>query len=482
MKEALTKDPILDDENIDGVNLRQRAQQASNVKQSVRISAKQLTRFFDGSLWNNDFSDSSEGFYGIYRTLFETISQSEMYAMAPAGEAPLSPSVQYPSFGNSGTTYDAPNSELKQFYSAFLSFASRRPFNEADKYRLQDAPDRQVRRLMERENKKARDDARREYNEAVRSLAAFLKKRDPRFMNSASSDPVKLKQLEKKRLEAQLREAALQAAKQREKAAKAYVEQDWMKVKSNVAVEDEWDESDGLEEGEAHNGVAESPQEEGFEGEDEEPVDDWYCAACDKIFGSQGAWDNHERSRKHLQNTKRLKKEMLAEDESMATSQELSTPQEAVEPENGELDIDDLEKEFRKLSKKERKRFGLHKLQAFEEHDVDLASAASSDPKESEEALAASTTAQDTESLEPEAEARAVIPEKANDESAIPQISKRDKRRGREAAKKAAQLESPAEEVRSLLLRSWSLPAELVYRSVASVQRSSRHARSSSHT
>lgn len=378
-----------------------------------------------------------------------------MYATAPAGEPPLSAAVHYPTFGNSTASYDAPDGELKRFYSSFLSFASRRPFNEADKYRLQDAPDRQVRRLMERENKRARDDARKEYNESVRSLAAFLKKRDPRFLNSASSDPIKVKQLEKKRLEAQLRDAALQAAKKREEAAKAFVEQDWMKVKTSASVEAEWDEGFDDEDEDESDEAADSgagPSTEHVEDEDEEPVDDWYCAACDKMFNSQGAWDNHERSRKHLQNTKRLRKEMLAEDESMANSQELKTPDEPSFPlTNDELDIDNLEQEFRKLSKKDRKRFKLQRpTTVVAEHQDDIAAEESynnniiKSTEAVEDARVDERRAEETlDSGEQSTKAEANGEESNN----APQMSKRDKRRAREAAKKAAQLESPGEEV-----------------------------------
>ena len=227
----------------DESQLRERAARASASKQSVRISSKQLTRFFDPTLWNGDFSDGPNSFYAIYRTLFDTINESEIYAVAPAGEPGLAaPPVKYPSFGNSYMQYDASDGTLKKFYAAFLNFSSRRPFNEVDQYRLQDAPDRRVRRLMEKENKRARDDARKDYNEAVRSLASFLKKRDPRFLNSTSSDPLRVKQLEKQKLQASLRDAALQAAKKREENAKNYQEQAWQRVPTEDSEEDITDE------------------------------------------------------------------------------------------------------------------------------------------------------------------------------------------------------------------------------------------------
>jgi DnaJ homolog subfamily A member 5 len=40
---------------------------------------------------------------------------------------------------------------------------------------------RQVRRRMEEENKKARRKARREFNDTMRELVAFVRKRDPRL-------------------------------------------------------------------------------------------------------------------------------------------------------------------------------------------------------------------------------------------------------------------------------------------------------------
>lgn len=46
---------------------------------------------------------------------------------------------------------------------------------------------RQVRRKMEEENKKARRVARREYNDALRELTVFVKKRDKRVAKVGAS-------------------------------------------------------------------------------------------------------------------------------------------------------------------------------------------------------------------------------------------------------------------------------------------------------
>lgn len=110
----------------------------------------------------------------------------------------------------------------------------------------------------------------------LQSLAAFLKKRDPRFLNSSSTDPMKARAKEMQKFKADMRQAAVERAQRRQEEAEAYVarEQDWQKTKHY------------------RNGEF-SEDEEGISGEEQEE-EGWYCAACDKTFLSQGGWDNHE--------------------------------------------------------------------------------------------------------------------------------------------------------------------------------------------
>lgn len=56
---------------------------------------------------------------------------------------------------------------MKQFYNAWLTFSSQKSFSWCDKYRLSEAPDRRIRRAMEKENKKFRDAARKEFNDTI---------------------------------------------------------------------------------------------------------------------------------------------------------------------------------------------------------------------------------------------------------------------------------------------------------------------------
>ena len=74
----------------------------------------------------------------------------------------------------------------------------------------------------------------------------------------------------------------------------AYVEQEWQKVDlKGLHADLEWATA---------------------EGEDDEQ---WECVACGKVFRSEAAWDSHERSKKHMKEVERLRREM-EEDEDLA--------------------------------------------------------------------------------------------------------------------------------------------------------------------
>jgi DnaJ family protein A protein 5 len=110
------------------------------------------------------------------------------------------------------------------------------------------------------------------------SLAAFLRKRDPRYKafqeqqhlttpsQSGTVTPI-------------FSAAAVAAARKRVEASQAYVEQEWQRV-APVEDDNDW--------------AAE------MEGEE------WECVVCNKSFRSEAAWNSHERSRKHLREVERF--------------------------------------------------------------------------------------------------------------------------------------------------------------------------------
>lgn len=73
--------------------------------------------------------------------------------------------VDIPDFGKSDSDYDT---VVGPFYSFWLSYMTPRSFVWAEKHDSREANDRYVRRIMEKENKKLRDKAKKERNEEVR--------------------------------------------------------------------------------------------------------------------------------------------------------------------------------------------------------------------------------------------------------------------------------------------------------------------------
>lgn len=241
--------------------------------------------------YNVPFNDSPTGFFGVLDTTFAQLATEEI---AACEWAELDP-VQYPPFGNANDDHE---STAKPFYATWSNFATKKSFSWKDKWRLTDAPDRAVRRLMEKENKKLRDDAIRDFNDAVRSLVAFVKKRDPRYITNTQSEADRQKILRNL--------AAAQAARSRaanqEKLSNTFVA-DWAQSRG--------DGDDGYEE------FAESDQEE-LESE----VECFECVVCNKLFKSENQFEAHEKSKKHIKAVQQLKRQMRKEGRDLDLEQE----------------------------------------------------------------------------------------------------------------------------------------------------------------
>ncbi|THV02777.1 DnaJ-domain-containing protein [Dendrothele bispora CBS 962.96] len=246
------------------------------------LTVRHLTRFLDASIWNG-FGDEGDGFFAIYRNLFTRLQAEE--ELASNGD------VQLPSFGYSTWTW-APARKgeeataTRTFYNIWMNFATSKDFLWMDQWNPADGPDRRVRRLMEKENKKARDDARRDYNDTIRSLAKFIRKRDPRYRAHLARQAESANQVSGTSTPSHAQRKNEQDMESKAK----YVEQEWQKLDSRAGQDDlEWAAAEG-----------EDPEE-------------WECVACGKTFRSEAAWDSHERSKKHMKEVERLRKEMQEE-------------------------------------------------------------------------------------------------------------------------------------------------------------------------
>ncbi|KAL3227349.1 hypothetical protein MRX96_048781 [Rhipicephalus microplus] len=104
--------------------------------------------YFNSSCFSG-YGDDEKGFYAVFRDVSGT---------APARTMRL----------------------LVRFTVTGKAIALARTFAWLDQYDIRTAPNRRVVRLMERENRKLRDAARRQRNEEVRQLVQFVRKRDRR--------------------------------------------------------------------------------------------------------------------------------------------------------------------------------------------------------------------------------------------------------------------------------------------------------------
>ncbi|KAJ3183053.1 hypothetical protein HDU87_007475 [Geranomyces variabilis] len=243
-----------------------------------------LMRYFAASAYTG-FSDGPESFFSIYANLFRRLEEEEEEAANADAEALTTDEHElFASRANFGTSNDSYEGQPRAFYAKFMNFATVKSFRWHDKHRLGDAPDRRIRRLMEKDNRRARELARRDFNDCVRSLAEFLRKRDPRYKGWKERAEKEAKEKvveERKRRKADTR-------REREKRAETYVVPDWAQVKDH----------------------------EHDVGHDEEVLEDeLFCIACNKAFRSENQFENHEQSKKHIRNVELLREQLLEDDD-----------------------------------------------------------------------------------------------------------------------------------------------------------------------
>lgn len=278
---------------------------------------EEMTRMMGRFRSNVQYTDAPSGFFGFVRETFEQLAKEEEYAADYEGiNIP-----NYPSFGHKDDDYEG---VVRDFYAAWDGFATAKSFAWLDVYRLSDAPDRYTRRLAEKENKKYRDDGRKEFNDAVRTLVAFVRKRDPRYTPDTRSAEDKAK------AQRELRKA--QAARAR--------------AELNAKLEREAQELPSW--------ATERPASELDESEDEpEEEEHFECVACNKTFKSERQYEAHEKSKKHQKALKDLKRKMQKDNahldlDDFGTSSGVLTPAEdldadAIGPESYTLMDDPVE-------------------------------------------------------------------------------------------------------------------------------------------
>lgn len=129
------------------------------------VDGVDLWAYFSSSAYSG-FGDDDGGFYAVYGKVFGDLAQEEARHVE----------ARRPPFGSAGSPWTV----VREFYAWWEGFSTQRSCAGADKYDTRTAPNRQIRRAMEKENNKLRAEARKKVNECVRQLVAYVKKRDRR--------------------------------------------------------------------------------------------------------------------------------------------------------------------------------------------------------------------------------------------------------------------------------------------------------------
>lgn len=167
------------------------------------------------------FTDAPNGFYGILAETFANLAREEDAACDWEGIEP----IDHPEFGSKEDNYE---DVVRPFYRVWINFSTKKSFSWRDRYRASDAPDRATRRLVEKENKKFRDEGVRDFNDAVRALVAFVRKRDPRYIPNSQTEADRQKILRDAAAAQAARSRAANQAKLNE-----HVVADWARTKES---------------------------------------------------------------------------------------------------------------------------------------------------------------------------------------------------------------------------------------------------------
>jgi len=309
------------------------------------------------------FKENPENFYNVYREYFDDVAKKDAKYRKKGTDEP-------PSFGYADTDL----SEVAGFYAYWSSYYTAMPFAWADKYNVKEANNSYEEKAMGLANKELRDKERKDFNERVRNLVLYIKKKDPRW-----EERVRLMQEQNEEAQRRTKERQEEEHLRRLEAL-----EEECKDEKLVAQRKEYLENvrrmerlmDGAEEEEGNIGD-DLLDDEGLLSDDEED-DGLTCPVCVICFNNEWARDKHMKSKKHKIRLEKFLKahDLLDEEDSeeggeggtRADEEEASITEasktEAVPDENSDYEDDIPATSLNKKNKKKRK---LEKKQKQEE-------------------------------------------------------------------------------------------------------------------
>lgn len=243
-----------------------------------------LMHYFQPSAYRG-FGDDEKGFYSVYSFVFKTIvkEDSKFVDQSIVDDIPM--------FGSSTSPFE----EVKLFYDYWQSYCTFKTFVWHEKYDIRQAPNRRCLRAMEKENKKLRDAAKKERNEEIRELVHHVRKRDRRVKAYRAR-----KEEEERQKFLLMKEKRATEKKERLEKLREYQEQDWNSMclleKNLTEIDSHFNEEFGDDNSSSQS---ECEEEESF-----------YCTVCEKLFKSDKALKNHEKSKKHRERVRFVKEHM----------------------------------------------------------------------------------------------------------------------------------------------------------------------------
>ena len=233
-----------------------------NVRKGPKLKKREvnLWPYFNSNAF--DGFDGPQGFYAVYGDAFRQVEESE--------ERSADEPEMRCDFGDASTEWEA----VKAFYDKFVDFQSQRSFSAYDKYRASTDEGRRMRRAVDQENARHRRQAKSTYQDMVRQLASFCRKRDPRV---------------KQRME--------EVAREREAKRQAAEALKLKKRQENLEARRKWREQGPVDDGyEARQGVTLADLDDKKE---KATTTIYSCAACKKTFKSEKQYANHCLSKAH---------------------------------------------------------------------------------------------------------------------------------------------------------------------------------------
>lgn len=306
-----------------------------------------MFQYFTASCYRG-FDDGAGGFYAVYKDVFEKLAAEDIDFMDNDDEI-----AAIPAFGAADSDYE---NVVGPFYAYWSSYCTKKSYAWLCPHNVTEIRDRRILRHIEKDTKKISQKARRERNDEVRALVAFVKKRDKRVLKyrkvlEEKAELNRIKQQEKRlqQIRSNMAEAEEMRRQQKQGVGFGVDHEAQLRQLENAYRSDSDDvdsEDDAMIADQLKNGIDLS-SDTGTAAEVVEDVyiDYLYCVACNKSFKNESSMRNHEPSKKHRDNIERLRLEMLEEQDAYDEEEDEDT-----DVENSAADVSsDVEAEERNV-------------------------------------------------------------------------------------------------------------------------------------